>query len=106
MRSVLETEDIQAIVQAVIEAIQPLLNGNGKDEDEDKLMTVKKLSEYTGLSRQWIYNNKAKLEPVYLNGKPLFWKSKIKAMLKTERHKNTKSNIPLRGFKQQNSRGR
>jgi hypothetical protein len=109
MRTTLEPEDIESIAQRVVEVLKPLLVGNGRSESEDRLLTVKALSEFTGLSRQWIYNNRQKLEPVYLNGKPLFWQSRIKAMLEPEKPKNPKSNaapIPLRGFKQQNNRER
>lgn len=107
MKAHLEDTDIAAIAGAVAELIRPLLARNDeKAEAEDRLLTVKALSEYTGLSRQWIYNNKLKLEPVYLNGKPLFWKSRIKAMLEPERPQQDKAVIQLRGFKQQNSRGR
>ncbi len=107
MRTELELQE--AIAQRVFDLLRPHLSNNGKHEAEDRLMTVKALSEYTGLSRQWIYNNRQKLEPVYLNGKPLFWQSRIKAMLETEKPKTHKCNvvpIPLKGFKQQDNRGR
>lgn len=90
----LPPEIIRAIASEVVELLRPMLAGNDeKAEAEDRLLTVKALSEYTGLSRQWIYNNKLKLEPVYLNGKPLFWKSRIKAMLEPERPQQDKASF-------------
>ena len=81
-----------------------LIAGNG-NQSEDRLFTVKGLSGYIGLSRQWIYNNKRKLDPEYLNGKPLFRLSKINAMLKTIKEPVTAKSITIplqaKAFKQQ-----
>jgi hypothetical protein len=106
LKSILEQEDIEAIVQKIVERITPLLSCKcDKHDMEDRLLNVKQLSEYTSLSRQWIYNNKKKLEPEYLNGKPLFRLSKINAMLKVKKEPVTAKSIttPLQAkpFKQQ-----
>lgn len=99
----LPEEFVDLIADRVIEKLKPFLSGNGNSGD--RLFTVKQLSEYLGLSRQWIYNNKRKLEPEYLNGKPLFRLSKINAMLKTIKEPITAKPIttPLqaKAFKQQ-----
>lgn len=98
MKAELEHTDIESIAQRVAELLKPLFTGNTY-KSEDRLLTVKQLSEYTGLSRQWIYNNKKKLQPEYLNGKPLFRLSKINSMLKSE--VPVTPSLQTRTFKQQ-----
>ncbi len=88
MKTELEEQDIEAIAQRVVELLKPLLLSDNS-HTEDRLLTVKELSKYTGLSKQWIYNNKKKLEPQYLNGKPLFRLSTINAMLKSQRNNDS-----------------
>lgn len=77
MKTTLESEDIQAVVQAVVEAIRPLL----LDKKADKYMTMKELAAYTGLAYSTIANNKKHLPHTYLNGTPLFKQSEIDAFL-------------------------
>ncbi len=97
MKAELEQTDIESIAQRVAELLKPLLAGN--NHSEDRLLNVKQLSEYTGVSKQWIYNNKKKLQPEYLNGKPLFRLSKINAMLRPE--EPITPSLQTRTFKQQ-----
>jgi hypothetical protein len=47
------------------------------------MFTVKQLSEYIGLSIQWIYNNKKNIPHICRNRKPLFRKSEIDRWLET-----------------------
>lgn len=86
MRSALETEDIQAIAQAVIEAIRPLLNNNGKAEAEDRLMTIEEAASFLKTSKgqiyQWVNNSQHGLNdfPYFKAGKLLRFSKK--ALLK------------------------
>lgn len=105
MRAELESQDIEAIVQRVVELLKPLLAGNGKQDAEDRLLTVKELSAYIGYSTRWIYNNQKKLQPEYLNGKPLYRLSKINALLKQDKPDNSNpSPLQTRAFRQQTAR--
>jgi len=83
MKSTLEPEDIQAIASAVIEMLKPVISGNGKYDSNDRWFNVRQLSEYIGMSAQWIYNNKSKLPHVNINSKPLFRKSEVNRWLES-----------------------
>jgi hypothetical protein len=85
LKTLLEPEDIQAIALAVMEQLKPIVAGNGKHDSDDRWFNVKQLSEYIGMSAQWIYNNKSKLPHVNINSKPLFLKSDIDLWLESFR---------------------
>lgn len=87
MKTELEPQDIEAITLKVIDLLKPLLSGNGKHETEDRYLNVKQLSDYTGMSTQWIYNNMKNLPHINLNRKPLFKKSDIDQWLEQFRIK-------------------
>ncbi len=74
-------ELLDAIADKVIEKLLPLLR-HDENEPEDKIMTVKELSSYIGLSSQWIYNNKKDLPHINKKRKPLFRRSDIDEWLK------------------------
>ena len=78
MKTQLEPEDIQAIVNGVIEKLKPIIAVHGK---HDKYMTTKELAGYMGLAYSTIANNKKHLPHTYLNGTPLFKQSDIDAFL-------------------------
>ena len=83
MKIEIEPHDIESIAQRVVELLRPLLSNNGKQEGEDKIFTVKQLSEYIRLSTQWIYNNKKNIPHFNRRRKPLFRKSEIDRWLET-----------------------
>ncbi|OGW43380.1 MAG: hypothetical protein A2Y66_03770 [Nitrospirae bacterium RBG_13_41_22] len=91
-------------------------SNNGKQEAEDKIFTVKQLSEYIRLSTQWIYNNKKNIPHFNRKRKPLFRKSEIDRWLETFKKepgssgfrnitatKSTDRHIQQRAFKPQKS---
>lgn len=109
MKTELEPQDIEAIVDKVIEKLKPLLN-NGKHDPNDRLFNVRQLSSYIGMSTQWIYNNKSKLPHMNINNKPLFRKSEIDTWFESFRVKpknetisfsSIKENESLRAFRKQ-----
>jgi excisionase family DNA binding protein len=55
MKAELETGDIEAIAQRVVELLRPLLSSNGKHEAEDTILDVRGLAEYLTVSQKWIY---------------------------------------------------
>ena len=55
MKTQLEPEDIQAIVEAVIEQIKPLISGNGKHAREEPLMTIDDAAAFLKTSKDQIY---------------------------------------------------
>jgi len=55
LKTQLEQEDIQAIAQAVMETMKPLLSGNCKQETEDIIFDVPRLSEYLNVTPKWIH---------------------------------------------------
>ena len=61
MKIHLEPEDIQAITQAVIEGIKPLLSANGKDKTEDVIFTPESLANYLQVDTGWIYKHQKAL---------------------------------------------
>lgn len=87
MKAELEPQDIEAITLKVIDLLKPLLSGNGKHETEDRYLNVKQLSDYIGMSTQWVYNNMKNLPHINLNRKPLFKKSDIDQWLEQFRVK-------------------
>jgi predicted DNA-binding transcriptional regulator AlpA len=78
-----EPQDIEAIADKVLEKLKPLIMGNDRCDSGDRVFTVKQLSEYIGLSKQWIYNNKKNIPHLYRRRKPLFRKSEIDRWLET-----------------------
>jgi predicted DNA-binding transcriptional regulator AlpA len=95
LKAELETGDIEAIAQRVVELLKPLISGNGKREAEDRYLNVKQLSDYTGMSTQWIYNNIRHLPHINLNRKPLFKKSDIDQWLEQFRIKPQEAVRPI-----------
>lgn len=83
MKTLLEPEDIEAIAEKVIEKLKPLIISNSRHDTEDRVFTVEQLSEYIGLSKQWIYNNKKNIPHFDRKRKPLFRKSEIDRWLET-----------------------
>jgi predicted DNA-binding transcriptional regulator AlpA len=80
----LPSELVDQIADRVIEKLLPLLDKHDYQNAEDKIFTVKHLSEYIGLSQSYIYNNKHKIphfdkreQGSKRKGKPLFRKSDI-----------------------------
>jgi excisionase family DNA binding protein len=69
MQTKLETDDIVQIVQAVIEALKPLLLKKN-DKTEDVILDVGGLAEYLGVDRSWVYKAVSqKSIPYYKIGK-------------------------------------
>ena len=85
MKTELEIQDIELIAKRVSELLKPILSTNG--EPSDRWFNVRQLSEYIGMSAQWIYNNKSKLPHVNINSKPLFRKSDVDRWLESYRVK-------------------
>lgn len=88
MKTLLETEDIQAIASAVIVAIRPLVSGGGKQPGNDELFDVKGVCDYLKVSKQWIYERTHLYEiPFYkMDGHLRFKKSELdKWLLKYRR---------------------
>ncbi len=78
MKTELEPQDIEAIVNGVIEKLKPIIAGNNKHED-DTIFDVDGIAGYLKVKKQWVYekvhNNGI---PYYKVGKyPRFRKSKI-----------------------------
>jgi excisionase family DNA binding protein len=55
MKSTLEQEDIQGIVQAVIEGLRPLLSGKSESRVDDMVLDVPGLCEYLHVTPRWIH---------------------------------------------------
>lgn len=55
MKTQLEQEDIQAIAQAVMKTMKPLLAGNCKQDTGDTIFDVPGLSEYLHVTPKWIH---------------------------------------------------
>ena len=63
----LPPELVELIADKIIEKLKPLILNNDRPQGEDRIFTVGQLSEYIGLSKQWIYNNKKKI-PISTEG--------------------------------------
>ena len=55
MKAELETQDIEAIVEKVIERLKPIISNNGKHEIEDTLMTIDEAAKFIKTSKEQIY---------------------------------------------------
>ena len=86
-------ELVDSIADKVIEKIKPFIAGNGNGDQRDRWFNVKQLSDYIGMSMQWIYNNNNKLPHSNINNKPLFRKSEVDRWLESCRV--NKSNEPI-----------
>jgi excisionase family DNA binding protein len=66
LKAELETGDIEAIAQRVVELLRPLLSNNGKNEDNE-LLDIEQASKLLGTSKeqiyQWVSNAKYGLKP-------------------------------------------
>lgn len=91
----LPQELVELIAKEVFDFLKPLLSGNSKQDIDDRYLTVKQLSDYTGMSVQWIYNNVRSLPHLNLNRKPLFRKSDIDSWLEQFRVEPQKTAGPL-----------
>lgn len=79
----LPPELVELIADKIIEKLKPLILNNDRPQGEDRIFTVGQLSEYIGLSKQWIYNNKKEDPHFNRRRKPLFRKSEINRWLET-----------------------
>ncbi len=79
----LPQELVDLIADKVIEKLKPVISGNGKHDPDDRWFNIKQLSNYIGMSIQWIYNNKNKLPHSNINNKPLFRKSEVDRWLES-----------------------
>ena len=106
MKIELEQKDIEAIAKGVAELLIPIIAKNEDMNIKDKIFTVKKLSEYLGLSVSWIYNNMHKIphfnkkEDGLKKGKPLFRKSEIDQWLEDFKNEPKTNSLPI--FRRQN----
>lgn len=55
MKTELESQDIELIAQKVVELIKPLITGNGKHKDGDKLLTPEELTKLLKVKKAQIY---------------------------------------------------
>ncbi|RJQ54523.1 MAG: DNA-binding protein [Nitrospiraceae bacterium] len=83
----LPPELIDLIADRIIEKLKPVISGNNNHVADDRFMTVKQLSQYIGLSTQWIHNNLKDIPHLNLGNKPLFKKSEIDLYLEQFRKK-------------------
>lgn len=81
----LPQELVDQITDKVVEKLKPIIAVNGNGELRERWFNVKQLSDYIGMSRQWIYNHKHKLPHSNINNKPLFRKSDIDYWLESFR---------------------
>ncbi|MBI5739630.1 MAG: helix-turn-helix domain-containing protein [Nitrospirae bacterium] len=94
MKAELEAHDIEGIAQRVIDLLKPVISGNNNHVSDDCFMTVKQLSQYIGLSTQWIHNNLKDIPHLNLGNKPLFKKSEIDLYLEQFRKKTLSETTP------------
>jgi hypothetical protein len=84
MRTILEKEDIEAIVSALFERMKPILSSK---KPEDRIFDKKALSEYLHLPVTWIDKNLYKL-PHFKVGKYVrFRKNDIDKFIEQEKMK-------------------
>ena len=77
MKTELETQDIKAIANEVIERLKPLIIANNKPED-DRIFNVKGLAAYIGVDENWIYQRtRFKEIPYYKKGKYCFFRKSV-----------------------------
>ncbi len=70
MKTSLEPEDIQAIAAAVIDALKPMLFGNGKQIEKDIIYTTETLATYLQVDVSWVYRQVSnKAIPYFKKGK-------------------------------------
>jgi excisionase family DNA binding protein len=70
MRTTLEQEDIQAIAEAVIEKLKPLLIGIKAKSEPDTIFTPETLAEYLQVNVSWVYKQVSfKAIPYFKSGK-------------------------------------
>ena len=84
MRTILEKEDIEAIVSAILEVMKPILSSK---KSEDRIFDKKALSEYLHLPVTWIDKNLHKI-PHFKVGKYVrFRKNDIDKFIEQEKMK-------------------
>ena len=78
MKTILEQEDIQAIVMGTIEGLRPLLSKGQPSEKDDAIFDVPGLSDYLKVTPKWIHERTHLKEiPYYkLSNKVLRFKKK------------------------------
>jgi len=70
MRTTFEQEDIQAIAEAVIEKLKPLLTGIKAKSEPDTILTPETLAEYLRVDVSWVYKQVSlKTIPYFKSGK-------------------------------------
>jgi len=55
MKIELEQKDVEAIVEAVVFRLKPLINESGRNKVEDCVFDVKGLATYLGVNESWVY---------------------------------------------------
>lgn len=93
MKTELESQDIEAIAQRVLELLKPLVTRNGNQKADDTIFDIKGLSDYLKAPEGWIYErSRFKEIPHYKVGNRLrFRKSEIDKWL-------TAFNVPAVGI--------
>jgi excisionase family DNA binding protein len=85
MKINLEHEDIQAIAQAIMENLKPILLKTQGDSEQSIILDIQGLAEYLKVSKQWIYERtRTKSIPhLKIEGQLRFNKNDIDEWLKT-----------------------
>jgi excisionase family DNA binding protein len=66
----IESKDIEAIAQRVLELLRPLLSNNGRQGENDTIFDVKRLAEHLHVDPSWIYKQVSfKAIPYFKSGK-------------------------------------
>jgi predicted DNA-binding transcriptional regulator AlpA len=78
MKTLLEPEDLQGIVSAVIEGLKPFFSGKGEIRTDDIILDVPGLSDYLSVTAKWIHERTHLKEIPYikLSNKQLRFKKK------------------------------
>jgi excisionase family DNA binding protein len=78
MRVTLEAEDIQAIAEAVLEKLRPLLTGIKAKSEPDTIFTPETLAEYLRVDVSWVYKQVSlKAIPYFKSGKYTRFKKSV-----------------------------
>lgn len=87
MKTILEPEDIQAIVLGTIEGLKPFLIKKSSRDDDEAIYDVKWLCKYLGVDESWVYKQvSGKNIPHYKIGKYVrFRRSTIDKWLESQK---------------------
>lgn len=70
MKIGLESQDIEAIAQRVLELLKPVMFRNRERSNDDRIFDVKELAEYLHVDPSWIYKQiSLKAIPFFKTGK-------------------------------------